>query len=66
MPQHLSHWDFWHLQAQKTRLAAQLLEYDPEAKANLLAKAKEYDYLAACNKRREFEVATAAMLPRHR
>jgi hypothetical protein len=64
MSQYLSHSDFWHLQAQKVRLAAQRLE-DPEAKADLLANADEYDYLAACNKGKETEVASVIMLPRH-
>ena len=43
-------------------LAAQRLEDDREAKANLLAKANEYDYLAACNKGKEFEIPSATML----
>ena len=40
------------LQAQEARLAAQRLE-DPVARADLLAKADEYDRFAACN--REWE-----------
>ena len=62
MSQYLSHSDFWYLQAQEVRLAAQRLE-DPEAKANLLAKADEYGYLATCNKGKEVEVGSATMLP---
>ena len=46
----------------EARLAAQRLEDDREAKANLLAKANEYDYLAACNKGKEFEIPSATML----
>jgi hypothetical protein len=48
----LSHSDYWRLQAQEARLTAQLLE-DIEARADLLAKADEYDRFAACN--REWE-----------
>ena len=62
MPPPLSHSDYWRLQAQEMRLAAQRLEDDREAKANLLAKANEYDYLAACNKGKEFEIPSATML----
>ena len=43
-----SHTDFWNLQAQEARQAAQRVE-NPEA-ADLLAKADEYDRFAACNK----------------
>ena len=57
----LSHSDYWCLQAQEARLAAQRIE-DPEAMADLLAKANEYDYLAACNKGKEFEIPSATML----
>jgi hypothetical protein len=49
----LSHSDYWRLQAQATRLAAQRIE-DPEAREDLLAKANEYDRFAACN--REWEI----------
>ena len=42
----LSHSDYWCLQAQETRLAAQRIE-DPEAREDLLAKADEYDRRAA-------------------
>ena len=49
----LSHSDYWRLQAQATRLAAQRVE-DPEAREDLLAKADEYDRFAACN--REWEI----------
>jgi hypothetical protein len=49
----LSHSDYWRLQAQATRLAAQRIE-DPEAREDLLAKADEYDRFAACN--REWEI----------
>jgi hypothetical protein len=49
----LSHSDYWRLQAQATRLAAQRIE-DPEAREDLLAKANEYDRFAACN--RELEI----------
>jgi hypothetical protein len=52
MPKLLSHSDYWRLQAQEARLAAQRLE-DPVARADLLAKADEYDRFAACN--REWE-----------
>ena len=62
MPSHLSHSDYWRLQAQEARLTAQRFEDDPEAKASLLAKANEYDDLAACNKGKEFEIPTATML----
>jgi hypothetical protein len=53
----LSHSDYWCLQAQEARLAAQQLE-DPKARADLLAKADEYDRLAACN--REWETRLPA------
>ena len=49
MPPLLIHSDYWRLQAQETRLTAQRLE-DPEAKTDMLAKADEYDRLAACNR----------------
>jgi hypothetical protein len=49
MPSHLSHSDYWRLQAQEARLAAQRLE-DPEAKAAMSEKADEYDRFAACNR----------------
>jgi hypothetical protein len=52
----LSHSDYWCLQAQEARLAAQRIE-DPEARADLLAKADEYDQFAACN--REWETRLA-------
>jgi hypothetical protein len=52
----LSHSDYWRLQAQETRLAAQ---EDPEARADLLAKADEYDRLAACNREWETRLSTA-------
>jgi hypothetical protein len=48
MPSHLSHSNYWRLQAQEARLTAQRLE-DAEAKAAMLKKADEYDRLAACN-----------------
>jgi hypothetical protein len=64
MSQYLSHSDFWRQQAKEVRLTARRLE-DPEAKAALLANASEYDYLAACNKGKEVEVASVIMLPRH-
>jgi hypothetical protein len=51
-PEPLSHSDYWSLKAQKARLASQRLE-DPEARADLLAKADEYDRFADCN--REWE-----------
>ena len=38
----LSHSDYWCVQAQETRLAAQRIEA-PEAREDLLAKADEYD-----------------------
>ena len=44
----LSHSDYWCLQAQEARQAAQRVE-NPEA-SDLLAKADEYDRFAACNK----------------
>lgn len=56
MPSHLSHSDYWRLQAQEARLTAQRLE-DPEAKAAMLKKADEYDHLAACNSAWEAETA---------
>ena len=49
MPPLLIHSDYWRLQAQDARLTAQRLE-GPEAKADMLAKADEYDRLAACNR----------------
>ena len=54
----LSHSDYWRLQAQETRLAAQRIE-DPEAREDLLAKADEYDRLAACNREWETWLPTA-------
>ena len=59
MPSHLSHSDYWRLQAQEARLTAQRLE-DPEAKAAMLKKADEYDRLAACNSAWEAELGSAA------
>jgi hypothetical protein len=64
MSQYLSHSDFWRQQAKEVRLTARRLE-DPEAKAALLAKAGECDYLAARNKGKEVEVPSVIMLPRH-
>jgi hypothetical protein len=58
MTTRLSHSDYWRLQAQETRLAAQRIE-DPEARADLLAKADEYDRLAACNRGWETRLHTA-------
>jgi hypothetical protein len=55
----LSHSDYWCLQAQEARRAAQRIE-DPEARADLLAKADEYDQLAACN--REWETRLPSTL----
>jgi hypothetical protein len=49
VPPLLIHSDYWRLQAQEARLTAQRLE-NSEAKAHMLAKADEYDYLAACNR----------------
>ncbi|MGA7033696.1 MAG: hypothetical protein WB052_12825, partial [Pseudolabrys sp.] len=48
----LSHSDYWRLQAQEARLAAQRTD-DLATRADLLAKADEYDRRAACN--REWE-----------
>ena len=45
----LSHSDYWRLQAQEARLAAQRIE-DPATRADLPAKADEYDRRAACNR----------------
>ena len=59
-PELLSHSDYWRLQAQESRLAAQRLE-DPEARADLLAKADEYDRFAACN--REWETQPLTTTP---
>jgi hypothetical protein len=59
MPSHLSHSNYWRLQAQEARLTAQRLE-DPEAKAAMLKKADEYDRLAACNSAWEAELRSAA------
>jgi len=61
-----SHTDFWNLQAQEARQAAQRVE-NPEA-SDLLAKADEYDRFAACNKEWETQLltttpATGAMAP---
>ena len=50
-----NHTDFWNLQAQEARQAAQRVE-NPEA-ADLLAKADEYDRFAACNKEWETRLA---------
>jgi hypothetical protein len=68
MPELLSHSDYWCLQAQEARLAAQRIEDDPEARADLLAKADEYDRFAACNREWETQLltttpATGAMAP---
>ena len=49
MPPLLIHSDYWRLQAQEARRTAQRLA-DPEAKTDMLAKADEYDRLAACNR----------------
>jgi hypothetical protein len=54
-----SHSDFWSLQAQEARLAAQRLE-SPEARADLLAQADEYDRVAACNREWETGLPTNA------
>jgi hypothetical protein len=54
----LSHSDYWCLQAQEARLAAQRIE-DPEIRADLLTKADEYDRLAACNREWETRLPTA-------
>jgi hypothetical protein len=54
----LSHSDYWCLQAQGTRLTAQRIEA-PEAREDLLAKADEYDRLAACNREWETRLPTA-------
>jgi hypothetical protein len=54
----LSHSDYWRLQAQEARLAAQRIE-DPETRADLLAKADEYDRRAACNREWETRLPTA-------
>jgi hypothetical protein len=59
MPSHLSHSDYWRLQAQEARLTAQLLE-EPEAKAAMLKKADEYDRFAACNSPWEARLRSAA------
>jgi hypothetical protein len=55
MPSHLSHSDYWRLQAQEARRTAQRLD-DPEVKAAMLKKADEYDRLAACNSAWEAEL----------
>ena len=60
LDQHLSHSDYWSLQAQEARVAVQRLEA-PEARAELLAKADEYDRFAACN--REWETSCSLLLP---
>lgn len=67
LDQHLSHSDYWSLQAQEARVAVQRLEA-PEARAELLAKADEYDRFAACNREWETQLltttpATGAMAP---
>ena len=54
----LSHSDYWCLQAQETRLAARRIEAT-EARADLLAKADEYDRRAACNREWETRLPTA-------
>ncbi|MGB9658006.1 MAG: hypothetical protein WCB75_22725 [Pseudolabrys sp.] len=54
----LSHSDYWRLQAQEVRLAAQRTD-DPETRADLLAKAAEYDRRAACNREWETRLPTA-------
>ena len=53
----LSHSDYWCLQAKEARLAAQRLE-DAKARADLLAKADEYDRFAACNREWETRLPT--------
>jgi hypothetical protein len=58
----LIHSDYWRLQAQEARLTAQRLE-DPEAKTDMLAKADEYDRLAACN--REWDTRLRARMSRN-
>ena len=58
MPELLSHSDYWSRQAQQARAAAQRIE-DPEARADLLAKADEYDRVAACNREWETQLLTA-------
>ena len=57
MSKPLSHSDYWRLQAREARLAAQRLE-DSEARADLLAKADEYDRFAACNREWETRLPT--------
>ena len=57
MPPLLIHSDYWRRQAQEARLTARRLE-DPEAKTDMLAKADEYDRLAACN--REWDIRLRA------
>ena len=52
----LSHSDNCCLHAQVTRQAAQ---EDPEAREDLLAKADEYDRVAACNREWETWLPTA-------
>ena len=54
----LSHSDYWRLQAQEVRLAAQRTD-DPETRADLLAKADGYDRRAACNREWETRLPTA-------
>ena len=54
----LSHSDYWRLQAQEARLAAQRTD-DLATRADLLAKADEYDRRAACNKEWETRLPTA-------
>ena len=58
LDQPLSHSDYWSLQAQEARVAVQRLE-DHEARADLLAKADEYDRVAACNREWETQLLTA-------
>jgi hypothetical protein len=55
----LSHSDYWRLQAQEARLAAQRAD-DLETRADLLAKADEYDRRAACNREWETRLPTAS------
>ena len=54
----LSHSDYWCLQAQEARRAAQRTD-DLATRADLLAKADEYDRLAACNREWETRLPTA-------
>ncbi|MGC2589251.1 MAG: hypothetical protein WA445_23730 [Pseudolabrys sp.] len=54
----LNHSDYWRLQAQEARLAAQRTD-DLATRADLLAKADEYDRRAACNREWETRPPTA-------